>query len=175
MGEPLVIVSGSPHGVRTSTSSPLASVTARGTPLGASQPTGGPGGLVVVVGADVVVGAAEVDGAGDPTVVLVVVVGDLMSAAAHAASAITRATRLARRRIHRQLWHGYLAIWRNVDLVFGPLNGVRTALVIIAVLASIVSVIAGYPGAALVLMAGVAVHGLGWYYLYVTRDRADAE
>jgi type III secretory pathway component EscV len=59
--------------------------------------------------------------------------------------------------------------------VFGPLNGVRTALVIAAVLAALVSLIAGYPGAAIVLMFGVAIHGAGWYYLYVTRDRKGAE
>jgi hypothetical protein len=57
--------------------------------------------------------------------------------------------------------------------VFGPLNGVRTALVIAAVLAAVVSLIAGYPGAAIVLMVGVAIHGAGWYYLYITRDRAE--
>jgi len=55
--------------------------------------------------------------------------------------------------------------------VFGPLNGVRTALVVAAFLAAVVSLIAGYPGAALVLLVGVAVHGLGWLYLYVNRDR----
>lgn len=55
--------------------------------------------------------------------------------------------------------------------MFGPLNGVRTALVIAAILAALVSVIAGYPGAAIVLMVGVAIHGAGWYYLYVTRDQ----
>lgn len=124
--------------------------------------------------ANVVVGATEADVVED-RIVVVVVVGDPMSAAAHAAMVITRATRLARRRINRQLWHGYLAIRRNLDDVFGPLNGVRTALVIGAALAAIVSFIAGYPGAALVLILGVAVHGLGWYYLYVTRDRAGTE
>lgn len=55
--------------------------------------------------------------------------------------------------------------------MFGPLNGVRTALVIGAVLAALVSIITGYPGAAIVLLFGVAIHGAGWYYLYVTRDR----
>jgi cobalamin biosynthesis protein CobD/CbiB len=55
--------------------------------------------------------------------------------------------------------------------VFGPLNGVRTALVIAAALAALVSLVAGYPAAAIVLMLGVAIHGAGWYYLYVTRDR----
>ena len=56
--------------------------------------------------------------------------------------------------------------------MFGPLNGVRTALVIAAFLAALVSLVAGYPGAAAVLGAGVALHGMGWIYLYVTRDRA---
>ena len=56
--------------------------------------------------------------------------------------------------------------------MFGPLNGVRTALVIAAVFAAIVSLVAGYPGAAAVLALGVAIHGIGWFYLYVNRERA---
>jgi hypothetical protein len=55
--------------------------------------------------------------------------------------------------------------------VFGPLNGVRVALVIAAVIAALVSFLAGYPGAALILLIGVGVHGLGWLYLYSIRDR----
>lgn len=55
--------------------------------------------------------------------------------------------------------------------MFGPLNGVRTALVIAAALAAVVSLILGYPEAAAVLALGVAIHGLGWLYLYATRDR----
>lgn len=55
--------------------------------------------------------------------------------------------------------------------MFGPLNGVRTALVIAAGLAAIASLIAGYPAAAAVLALGVGIHGLGWLYLYATRDR----
>lgn len=55
--------------------------------------------------------------------------------------------------------------------MFGPLNGVRTALVVLAALAAMVSLVAGYPGVALVLLLGVAIHGLGWLYLYVNRDR----
>ena len=57
--------------------------------------------------------------------------------------------------------------------MFGPLNGVRTALVIAAALAAIASLIAGYPAAAAVLALGVGIHGLGWLYLYATRDRAN--
>lgn len=56
--------------------------------------------------------------------------------------------------------------------MFGPLNGVRTALVIAAALAAIASLVAGYPEAAAVLALGVGIHGLGWLYLYATRDRA---
>lgn len=58
--------------------------------------------------------------------------------------------------------------------MFGPLNGVRTALVIAAVVAALVCFAVGYPGAALVLLFGVAIHGLGWLYLYVNRDRTQA-
>ena len=56
--------------------------------------------------------------------------------------------------------------------MFGPLNGVRTALVIAAAIAAVASLIAGYPAAAAVLALGVGIHGLGWLYLYTTRDRA---
>jgi hypothetical protein len=62
----------------------------------------------------------------------------------------------------------------NVCVVFGPLNGVRTALVIAAIVAALVSLIAGYAGAAGILMLGVAIHGLGWLYLYAIRDRTGA-
>ena len=55
--------------------------------------------------------------------------------------------------------------------MFGPLNGVRVALVGLAVVAGLIAILAGYPGAALVLFAGVAVHGLGWLYLYRQRAR----
>lgn len=59
--------------------------------------------------------------------------------------------------------------------MFGPLNGVRTALVILAGLAAIVSLLAGYTEAALVLLAGVVLHGVGWLYLYSTRDRVESD
>jgi hypothetical protein len=59
--------------------------------------------------------------------------------------------------------------------MFGPLNGVRTALVIGAGLAAIVSLIAGYSEAALVLLFGVALHGLGWLYLYAKRDHTETK
>ena len=59
--------------------------------------------------------------------------------------------------------------------MFGPLNGVRTALVIGAALAAIVALLAGYPSAAAVLGLGILGHGLGWGYLYLTRDRTGSK
>lgn len=58
--------------------------------------------------------------------------------------------------------------------MFGPLNGVRTALVIGAVIAALVSLLAGYPGAAGILLLGVAIHGAGWLYLYTVRDKSQS-
>lgn len=55
--------------------------------------------------------------------------------------------------------------------MFGPLNGVRVALVCTAVVAAIAALIAGYPIVTTVLMLGVAVHGLGWLYLYRQHTR----
>lgn len=60
-------------------------------------------------------------------------------------------------------------------VVFGPLNGVRTALVIGAVIAALVSLLAGHAGAAGILLLGVAIHGLGWLYLYAMRNRTGTE
>lgn len=59
--------------------------------------------------------------------------------------------------------------------MFGPLNGVRTALVVAALIAALVSLLVGYPGAAAVLFGGVVIHGLGWLYLYVNRRRVGAD
>jgi hypothetical protein len=50
--------------------------------------------------------------------------------------------------------------------VFGPLNGVRLALVIAAGVAGLVAIVAGFALAGAVLLAGVALHGAGWIYLY---------
>ncbi len=55
--------------------------------------------------------------------------------------------------------------------MFGPLNGVRTALVVAAGIAAVASFIVGAPFAGVVLLAGVIVHGLGWLYLYGQRSR----
>ncbi len=53
--------------------------------------------------------------------------------------------------------------------MFGPLNGVRVALVSAAVVAAIAALLAGFPGAAIVLLVGVAIHGAGWLYLMSRR------
>lgn len=53
--------------------------------------------------------------------------------------------------------------------MFGPLNGVRLALVIAAAFAAITAIFAGYVAAGVVLLAGVAIHGAGWLYLYSHR------
>ena len=50
--------------------------------------------------------------------------------------------------------------------MFGPLNGVRVALVSCAVVAMIVGAVAGQWAVVLFLGLGVSVHGLGWWYLY---------
>ena len=49
--------------------------------------------------------------------------------------------------------------------MYGPLNGVRVALVTLAALAALLAAILGYPMVTLVLVVGVALHGLGWMYL----------
>ncbi|WP_420612246.1 hypothetical protein [Candidatus Spongiisocius sp.] len=49
--------------------------------------------------------------------------------------------------------------------MYGPLNGVRVALVTLAVLAALGAAILGHWIVTLVLGAGVALHGLGWLYL----------
>jgi multidrug efflux pump subunit AcrB len=60
--------------------------------------------------------------------------------------------------------------------VFGPLNGVRTALVIGAGVAAIVAAALGWWAAAIVLLVAIGIHGLGWLYLYrrAEIDRPDA-
>jgi hypothetical protein len=50
--------------------------------------------------------------------------------------------------------------------VFGPLNGMRVALVCFAVVAALAGMIAGYPLVSAILLLGVAIHGVGWLYLY---------
>lgn len=94
---------------------------------------------------------------------------------AHAETATIKATRSGRRRINPRLWHDLVSSRRNLTPVFGPLNGVRTALVIAAALAGLVSLLAGHPGAAAVLGLGVAIHGLGWLYLYSHREHVETD
>lgn len=50
--------------------------------------------------------------------------------------------------------------------MFGPLNGVRTVLVIGAVIAAIVAAAFQWWSAVVVLLVGIGMHGLGWLYLW---------
>jgi hypothetical protein len=54
--------------------------------------------------------------------------------------------------------------------MFGPLNGVRVALVSAAAVAALAAFFVGFTGAGVVLLIGVGVHGLGWLYLYAKQD-----
>lgn len=56
--------------------------------------------------------------------------------------------------------------------MYGPLNGVRVALVAAAVVAAIAAAVTGFYVAALVLLVGIGLHGLGWLYLYSHRDNS---
>ncbi|MDE0170454.1 MAG: hypothetical protein OXS29_13265 [bacterium] len=49
--------------------------------------------------------------------------------------------------------------------MYGPLNGVRVALVTLAVLAALMALVLGYWTVTLILLIGVALHGFGWLYL----------
>lgn len=57
--------------------------------------------------------------------------------------------------------------------MFGPLNGVRTALVITAAIAAIAAALLGEWVMATLLFAAVALHGLGWWYLSRHRYPSD--
>jgi hypothetical protein len=49
--------------------------------------------------------------------------------------------------------------------MYGPLNGVRVALVASAILAALTAGLLGYWSATIVLLTAVAIHGAGWVYL----------
>lgn len=55
--------------------------------------------------------------------------------------------------------------------MFGPLNGVRTALVVAAVVTAVAAAFLGEWLTAAVLAIAVALHGVGWWFLW--RHRAD--
>ena len=55
--------------------------------------------------------------------------------------------------------------------MFGPLNGVRVALVASAVVAALAAALIGEFVVTVVLLAAVFVHGLGWVYLYRKYER----
>lgn len=59
--------------------------------------------------------------------------------------------------------------------MFGPLNGVRVALVAAAAIAALIALGTGFTLAGLVLLVAIAVHGLGWLYLYRQRPSGGHE
>lgn len=93
----------------------------------------------------------------------------------HALVRASAASRPGSRFIRASLCHRLPDRRRMLGDMFGPLNGVRTALVIAAALAAGVSFVAGYAEAALVLTFGVLLHGLGWLYLYSIRERVPSD
>lgn len=62
---------------------------------------------------------------------------------------------------------------RNVVAMFGPLNGVRVALVITAVVAALAALLVGQYMVASVLAAAILVHGIGWWFLWREHERAE--
>ena len=59
----------------------------------------------------------------------------------------------------------------SCSAMYGPLNGVRAALVTLAILAALAAAILGHWTVTLVLGIGVALHGLGWLYLAQQAER----
>ncbi|HEY5684752.1 MAG TPA: hypothetical protein VIY70_05210 [Acidimicrobiia bacterium] len=60
--------------------------------------------------------------------------------------------------------------------MFGPLNGVRVALVASAVVAAVAAAALGQWVVTVFLLAGVGLHGVGWWFLWRSRpDAADTE
>lgn len=57
--------------------------------------------------------------------------------------------------------------------MFGPLNGVRVALVITAVVAALAALLLGETLVAAVFGAAIAVHGLGWWFLWREHEKVD--
>lgn len=58
--------------------------------------------------------------------------------------------------------------------MFGPLNGVRTALVIAAAVAALAALVLGEWVMATMLLLGVALHGVGWWYLWRHQQSSDS-
>ena len=83
------------------------------------------------------------------------------------------ASHLQQRELEEGLGNGNHPVGGRVGVVFGPLNGVRVALVVAAALAALLALVFGQWVMGLALGAGVAFHGLGWWYLY-RRNRSGA-
>ena len=56
--------------------------------------------------------------------------------------------------------------------MFGPLNGVRVALVITAFVAALAAVLSGEYLVAAVLAAAIALHGVGWWFLWREHEKS---
>jgi hypothetical protein len=50
--------------------------------------------------------------------------------------------------------------------MFGPLNGVRTILVVGAGICAVVALLVGYPIVTVILVAGIGAHGALWWWMY---------
>lgn len=55
---------------------------------------------------------------------------------------------------------------RRLRHMFGPLNGVRTGLVIAAAVTALTAALLGQWAVTAALGAAIAAHGAGWWYLY---------
>lgn len=58
--------------------------------------------------------------------------------------------------------------------MFGPLNGVRVALVVLAGMAALAAAIVGQWMVTGVLLVGIGLHGLLWLRMYQQRGPGDA-
>ena len=111
--------------------------------------------------------AANVDGIVDAvvwSVVTVPVPQEIVTINASVRSPTAGATSVDVRTVARYWLPAYCVV------VFGPLNGVRVALVAAAAVAALAAFFTGFTGAGVVLLVGVTIHGVGWLYLYNQRD-----
>lgn len=136
---------------------------ATGTPVGVTRPNAAIGRLLVVV---VEPGFVDVVDAmtGVVTVAMLDVVGPGDVTDPPQETTIARSSVIDPRTLARY-WQATYCV-----SMFGPLNGVRVALVAAAGAAALAAFFAGFTAAGVVLLAGVVIHGAGWLYLYSQRD-----
>ena len=63
------------------------------------------------------------------------------------------------------MFSGSFGTGHRLGSMYGSLNGVRVALVTLAVIAALMAAVLGYWMVTLILAIGVALHGFGWVYL----------